>query len=437
MSRLLDASFKGVKFFVDGNEGLQKFGRNLVVTEYPNSKEQYAEDTGGFADSFEIDIFFVGEFAYEDFEAFRNAANEEGFGDLILPMQGEFNVKCGQCVPTIQPNKTSQYIQVSCAFFTSRNDAGFVDAPLDVQSVLSFASEFRKELAAFFNSSFFVAVNDALSTIAAITDIESMMHDLKYILKQTSSPMTEAFQKIEQIEQNIDYILDKNSIGNEISELFEIISNGYVTFETQESVSYFADAGSVYESNLSTQITNQSSAIGGQAYWPSDTQTRINRNATRELLTSFYQVNTLTLAYEMYPSTQLNTDIQSVELKNKLEQNFDKLFFGVENDAEGLPITDAVEVPDFLLSKDVFDGFNAVRLAAFQAQEASKSVKYKVEKIDTKQNVFADILGFTYAGLADIIKNEAELVEVAEALRKQNRRATYLVGGKLETLRRL
>jgi prophage DNA circulation protein len=40
---LLDASFKGVPFYVT-SEGLERFGRRIVKHEYPNSNQQFGED---------------------------------------------------------------------------------------------------------------------------------------------------------------------------------------------------------------------------------------------------------------------------------------------------------------------------------------------------------------------------------------------------------
>ena len=69
---LLDASFKGVSFFVDSEE-LPRFGRRIAQHEYPHTDEQYAEDVGGFPQDFTINGYVVGENSKEQITALISA----------------------------------------------------------------------------------------------------------------------------------------------------------------------------------------------------------------------------------------------------------------------------------------------------------------------------------------------------------------------------
>ena len=453
---LLDASFKGVKFVVVGDEGLQKFGRNLVVTEYPNTSEQFAEDTGGFSSSYSLTIAFIGQFAYEDFESFKRACNEPGFGDLILPMQGEVKVKAGECKPTIRPNESSQYIEVQATFYTSRAEAGFVPDIANINSVLSLAEQARASFEEFFSSNIFVQINDALSQLVVITDVENMLHDLQYIVKQTTAPVTDILDKVDQIENNLNYLSQPDNLeelSKEMDELFSITSTSLIGYGTEQLVLDLANAPANYEANLSTQIdssigTNGTGEIeapilppgedvNNQGYWLPTTSTRIARNTTRELLTAYYSLNMLLIGYELLPSLQLETDAQATAIKDTLENSYQSIFLGVTDTTIGTAIQPSSNVKLGYTNQLVFDKFNDVRLAALEAQEGTNNVQFKIESVNLGDKLYSNNITFTYAALAEGIKNEQELLDTALALRNQNNRATFMLRGIKDVLRKV
>lgn len=457
---LLNASFKGVEFVVIGDEGLEKFGRNLVVTEYPNTSEQFAEDTGGFSGSYSLTIAFVGQFAFEDYESFKRACNEPGFGDLILPMQGEVKVKAGECKPIIRPNESAQYIEVLATFHTSRAEAGFVPDVANLNSVLSLAEEARASFEEFFSSNIFVQVNDALSKLVVITDIENMLHDLQYIVKQTTAPVTDILDKIDQIEYNLNYLSQPNNLdqlSKEMDELFSITSTSLIGHGTAQVVIDLANAPANFEANLSTQIDSRiipstgTNGVGGieapiqapgedvnnQGYWLPTTSTRIARNSTRELLTAYYSLNMLLLGYELLPSLQLDTDAQATVVKDTLEASYQAIFLGVGVTLSGTQLQSSNNVKLGYTNQLTFDKFNTVRLSALEAQEGTNNVQFKIESINLGDKLYSNNITFTYAALAEGIKNEQELLDTALTLRNQNNRATFMIRGIKDVLRKV
>ena len=171
---LLNGSFKGVPFYVEDDEGLQAFGRKLAVKEIPNTSEQFAEDTGGFSPVFKVKIFWRGKGAQADYQKFRNAANEKGFGKLVLPLHGEFQVKAGECRPQYTPNKDPDYVCVDAEFYTSRTEAGFVEAKTTLPAVLAAGENARASILGKLVSYSTKAV-DFLGSVTQKLDLQSML----------------------------------------------------------------------------------------------------------------------------------------------------------------------------------------------------------------------------------------------------------------------
>ena len=75
---LLDASFKGVPFYVD-SERQNQGGRRIVIHPIPNCEYQYIEDLGPIPWSFSIDAYVIGEQILLTGEEFQSASLPENF----------------------------------------------------------------------------------------------------------------------------------------------------------------------------------------------------------------------------------------------------------------------------------------------------------------------------------------------------------------------
>lgn len=88
--KLQPASFRGVPFFVDGDDAT--FGRRTVVHEYPQRDKPWAEDMGRATREYSLQAFVVG----PDYMAARDkllqAIEQPGAGQLVHPFYGQLVV---------------------------------------------------------------------------------------------------------------------------------------------------------------------------------------------------------------------------------------------------------------------------------------------------------------------------------------------------------
>ncbi|WP_338317914.1 DNA circularization N-terminal domain-containing protein, partial [Escherichia coli] len=84
---LYDASFRGVPFSVESDEGV--FGRRVQVHEYPNRDKPYTEDLGRATRRLTINAYLVGDDYAEQRDRLITAIETAGPGTLIHPQFGE------------------------------------------------------------------------------------------------------------------------------------------------------------------------------------------------------------------------------------------------------------------------------------------------------------------------------------------------------------
>lgn len=92
---LLDASFRGVPFFVSGHES--EVGRRVQVHEYPLRDLPYTEDLGRLAQSFSIDAYVLGTDYMQARDALLLAVEKAGPGPLVHPWLGQLSCTVLRC----------------------------------------------------------------------------------------------------------------------------------------------------------------------------------------------------------------------------------------------------------------------------------------------------------------------------------------------------
>lgn len=436
---LLDGSFKGIDFYVKSDEGMTAFGRKLAIKEYPNTTEQFAEDVGGFARNFNLTIFWTGSRAVEDSQSFIRACDFDGFGLLVLPILGQFNVKAGECKINYTPNETINYVEANVAFHESRKEAGFVEDSETLNQCLQSSHDAQKSMTELFDLNWLNEYTDLLKEIAVLTDVEAMINSMIRIARKTTAPLREFFYAIDLLSENINFILEEDRLATEMDRVYTSLSAGLIGFETKELLSTITSETDNYEELLSTDLAVNNSELSSQssvAFWPKDTPTRLERNRTRRLMSEYHRASLVNIGYQTLPSVVYDTDAEAISSKKTIELSYQKLFIGETVIVDGQTLLETKEVSEYLTSAAVFDAVNKTRKASLVTQEKSENVRFKIEKVDfAALNI--NIHSASYLTEAEKLNNELDLIDFSRVLRDQNNRATYNIVGKFDAIRRV
>lgn len=252
--QLRKASFKGVSFFVSSTDG--KFGRSVVVHQFPKKSSPFAEDIGKKADEFSIEAFIIGEDYFADRDALLEVCSEEGGGDLIHPYLGKKFVVCTGI--TLRESQSEGGI--------ARLTLSFVEttAPVEPLAILDFfgkvasaASRLRQTVTSKFDSVFSVVgyatsvVDGASSAVGSVVDeLESAQKTIRGDVEKIS----ELAYKVRKLKAQVGSIV---SFPSRISSLFD---DAFLTLagafgggkEAAKALSRFAQTTSAIDTLFST-----------------------------------------------------------------------------------------------------------------------------------------------------------------------------------------
>lgn len=92
---LLQGSFRGVEFHLDGHEG--EIGRRVAVHEFPGRDKPLTEDLGRKARVFSVDAFVMGADYMAQRNALMQAVEQAGPGELVHPYLGRMRATVVDC----------------------------------------------------------------------------------------------------------------------------------------------------------------------------------------------------------------------------------------------------------------------------------------------------------------------------------------------------
>lgn len=113
-SRLQPASFRGVPFKVEDDEG--SFGRRVQVHEYPNRDKPYTEDLGRATRRITINAYLIGDDYPDQRDKLIVAVETAGAATLVHPNYGEMKGNVDGQVRVIHSNGEGRMCRVSFAF---------------------------------------------------------------------------------------------------------------------------------------------------------------------------------------------------------------------------------------------------------------------------------------------------------------------------------
>ncbi|EPK6614876.1 DNA circularization protein [Enterobacter cloacae] len=115
--RLRDASFRGVPFSVEDDEGT--FGRRVQVHEYPNRDKPFTEDLGRATRRMTINAYLIGDDYADKRDRLIGAVETAGPGTLVHPQYGEMQGSIDGQVRVTHSNAEGRMCRVSFQFVES------------------------------------------------------------------------------------------------------------------------------------------------------------------------------------------------------------------------------------------------------------------------------------------------------------------------------
>ncbi|WP_241167205.1 DNA circularization protein [Serratia marcescens] len=113
-SRLQPASFRGVPFRVESDEGT--FGRRVQTHEYPNRDKPYTEDLGRATRRFTISAYLIGDDYIDQRDRLIAAVDTPGPGTLVHPNYGEMAISVDGEVRVSHSNNEGRMCRISFSF---------------------------------------------------------------------------------------------------------------------------------------------------------------------------------------------------------------------------------------------------------------------------------------------------------------------------------
>lgn len=113
-SRLQPASFRGVPFSIESDEGT--FGRRVQTHEYPNRDKPYTEDLGRATRRFTVSAYLIGDDYIDQRDRLIAAVDTPGPGTLVHPYYGEMAICVDGEVRVSHSNSEGRMCRVSFSF---------------------------------------------------------------------------------------------------------------------------------------------------------------------------------------------------------------------------------------------------------------------------------------------------------------------------------
>ena len=438
---LLDASFKGVPFCVESEE-LTRFGRRIANHEYPNTSEQFSEDTGGFPRDFNVSGFLVGDDVSDQLDALINACNEEGKGRLVLPFFGSMDVVCSEGNVSVEPYVDAGRVHFTLAFHISRDEAGFVNGSFDSMSIPGLCDWSIDGLSDKFGARFNIA-DDIFGKAIKTFDLNALLKTAQNLCKFI--PSGEAggiLRTIANIAGDLPRLITNGGLlGSRLKDVFKAMFTGFLGQDATSLIYALLDESGNFKYTLPTtkaDIEQNASGYYPVYKWPETTSDRVDRNDQRDLIIAYLRMMLLMLAYSMLGTGKFDTEDQLDKIKTDIEKEYIDLMHGITGIEDGARLQQSTgSVASLVTDKDVWTDFQKLRIAALIACENDRVVTYKVDYGKIRDYHGVSVLNAAYLSSAESIKTESDLLDMARIMYNINGREPYHLKGDIKILKRL
>ncbi|MCP4489026.1 MAG: hypothetical protein GY820_17190 [Gammaproteobacteria bacterium] len=339
IDQLLTASFRGVTFSVR-SESQAEGGRKIVLHEYPNSADRYAEDLGKIPPRFSVRAFVSGQDFIARGRSLQAALDEEGSGRLVLPTFGAFDVTALSYSKDSNQNSVGE-ISYTLQFAVSSANAAPINMLSTVQTVFSLGDDARGAIESELVDLWQDAVQKA-NKIVSEYDLEEIASSVATTFETTtdSSAANDLNNSVDNILRNSGrYVSDGEQLSSflvqtgsdDITGLFQATSIGQVGGSGYSAAISLLDFGSDLTLQL-TEIGRSSTVFSDEEdesraipLWPATTADRITRNENRTTLVDTTRLNALIVAFEQAAASEYSTSDEIVEVRTQLEDSYDQL----------------------------------------------------------------------------------------------------------------
>lgn len=396
---LLNASFKGVPFYVD-SERQTEGGRRVVLHPFPNSDTQYIEDIGSIPWSFSIDAFVIGNNWLTDKDRLIYALEEEGEGLLYLPSYGSFMATALPYSSSVDQNELGM-ARFSLSFTLGIKQTSPLKVAQSTENDVYEKGDITREVLA-------LSFSEEYQIPSTKKNIDTILDDLSSLLEEATSNTSilkntgNVVKKADDILKNANTLIYSSVLfGKElfspVSGLYQIISreltNTISSVQNMIELCKFSSKLELYAYNIKTLFDIPK--------WNATTIERKQRNENRELFVNYSRLAFITSAYETAASVEYNTtsDIQTIR----------KL---LEDTLKELNISDNIE------NISVKSSFLDLRIAALEVLDRKEQGAFKIIEIE-KQNGLSSLLQ-SYELYAESLLTENDLINRSIELRKLN-----------------
>lgn len=421
LDKIVPASFKGYPFWVR-SENIPAVGRRIVIHDFVNSGERYAEDLGSIPLEFEVEAFIFGENWYQNARGFESVLNEEGPGELFLPTIGRFEV-----YSIAAPRSTTQpsigEVTYKLRFTRGRTLAGPSLAEIDEQTVYDRGFTARDALSERF-SAYSVAPQTAANNsvfsfdgISGVTDAVTALADAIPVdqMIEVTSAATNVYRNINTLVRNPSAfalsILSETGVWGAIAQGLWVGNAGVQLSSAFSKLMRLVQFGSGLSLQLSDIGRSTRPSGSGQAYtvplWPATTYERDQRNMNRLTVVRANRTAALVSAYEVSAARTYQTESELINARTQIEDAHEQIM-RVDAANEGAIQADPA----------VRTAVEDVRLAALSVMDSKRSSVYRVDTIGLNRPTASLLTG--YALYAEQFRVPGDLVSSAEGVRDLN-----------------
>lgn len=337
-SQLLPASFKGVSFSVR-SESTSEAGRKLVLHEYVNSSERFVEDQGQIPPKFSIRAFVHGVDFLARAGRLEQALNEEGPGQLSMPVFGVIEAYAGAYSKDASQQSVGE-ISYTIPFFAGRPAPGPSISRVGIEDVYQAGDEARAAIESIF-SELYPAPETSANSVASIGDLNNIVDNIQNTI-ETILPVEDlekVFRTVDTITLNsAKLVRDASALGSlsfagtpDVPGIWQQISLGLSRVSALGNgigqLALLTNLGgglslSINDVNRSVSVDPNSPEI---PLWPATTKQRIDRNTARTTMAQSNRIASLVGLYEVAAGRSYTTDDEVNTTRNILEDLHERI----------------------------------------------------------------------------------------------------------------